>query len=562
MIGVVRAVTDGAMIPALVGVHALVPESASMSSLERMELVPVAVEGTRNVINAAADEGARRVVFTSSYGAVHMDPNRSPDAMLDESCWSDYDFCKNTDNLYCCAKMMAEITATEQAALRGLQLAVVVPCMTMGPMLQQELNFSSNHVARYLMGTKKSYPNAVAAYVDVRDVARAHVLSYERPGAHGRYLCIGTVLHRAQLIAMLRELFPQYPVTAKCEDDGKPMAKPYRFSSQRLKDLGLEFTPLKKSLYEAVVCMQQKGHLPVIQQQQCAVQTSNSKNAHLLGLEGARERLTLRRADVLDYESLLDAFRGCHGVFHVASPVSNDPELVPVAVEGTRNVINAAADEGVRRVVFTSSYGAVHMDPNRSPDAVLDETCWSDYDFCQHTDNMYCCAKMMAEITATAEAARRGLHLAVVVPCVTTGPMLQQTLNFSSNHIARYLMGTKNTYPNAVAAYVDVRDVARAHVLAYERPGAHGRYLCIGAVLHRAQLVAMLRDLFPEYPVTAKCEEDGKPMAKPYRFSNQRVRDDLGLEFTPLKKSLYEAVVCMQQKGHLPVIKQHQRSYL
>ena len=41
---------------------------------------------------------------------------------------------------------------------------------------------------------------------------------------------------------------------------------------------------------------------------------------------------------------------------------------------------------GVRRVVFTSSYGAVHMNPNRSPDAVLDETCWSDYEFCKQTD--------------------------------------------------------------------------------------------------------------------------------------------------------------------------------
>ncbi|GJM87310.1 hypothetical protein PR202_ga03251 [Eleusine coracana subsp. coracana] len=226
---------------------------------------PVAVEGTRNVINAAADEGARRVVFTSSYGAVHMDPNRSPDAVLDETCWSDYEFCKKTDNLYCCAKMMAEITATEESAKRGLQLSVVLPCMTMGPMLQQTLNFSSIHVARYLMGTKKTYPNAVAAYVDVRDVARAHVLAYERPEARGRYLCIGTVLHRAQLIGLLKELFPQYPVTAECEDDGMPMANPYTSSpSQRIKDLGLQFTPLNKSLYEAVISMQQNGHLPVI----------------------------------------------------------------------------------------------------------------------------------------------------------------------------------------------------------------------------------------------------------------------------------------------------------
>ncbi|KAG8060692.1 hypothetical protein GUJ93_ZPchr0002g23672 [Zizania palustris] len=279
---------------------------------------------------------------------------------------------------------------------------------------------------------------------------------------------------------------------------------------------------------------------------------ADSKNAHLLALEGAEERLSLCSADVLDAGSVRAAFSGCHGVFHVASPVSNDPDLVPVAVEGTRNVMNAAADMGVRRVVFTSSYGAVHMNPNRSPDTVLDETCWSDYEFCKQTDNLYCCAKMMAEITATKEAARRRLELAVVVPSMTMGPMLQQTLNFSSNHVARYLMGTKKTFPNAVAAYVDVRDVARAHVLAYERPDARGRYLCIGTVLHRAQLVQIVKELFPQYPVTAKCEDNGKPMAKVYKFSNQRLKD-LGLEFTPLRKSLYEAVMCMQHKGHLPL---------
>jgi nucleoside-diphosphate-sugar epimerase len=54
----------------------------------------------------------------------------------------------------------------------------------------------------------------------------------------------------------------------------------------------------------------------------------DSKNAHLLALEGAEERLSLCRADVLDYDSLRAAFRGCHGVFHVASPVSNDPVSV------------------------------------------------------------------------------------------------------------------------------------------------------------------------------------------------------------------------------------------
>ncbi|KAF7086813.1 hypothetical protein CFC21_090072 [Triticum aestivum] len=279
---------------------------------------------------------------------------------------------------------------------------------------------------------------------------------------------------------------------------------------------------------------------------------ADQKNAHLLAMEGAEERLTLCRADVLDYDGLRTAFRGCHGVFHVASPVSNDPDLVPVAVEGTRNVIRAAADAGVRRVVFTSSYGAVHMDPNRRPDAVLDESCWSDYEYCKNTGNMYCCAKMMAEITATEEAAKRGLELAVVVPSMTMGPMLQQSLNFSSSHVARYLTGAKPTYPNAVAAYTDVRDVARAHVFVYEHPDARGRYLCIGAVLHRAHFLQLLGDLFPQYNITAKCEDDDNSMAKPYKFSNRRLRE-LGLEFTPLRESLYETVMCLQKKGYLPL---------
>jgi hypothetical protein len=49
------------------------------------------------------------------------------------------------------------------------------------------------------------------------------------------------------------------------------------------------------------------------------------KNAHLHALDGAEERLSMYRADVLDYKSLRSAFSLCDGVFHVASPVSNDP---------------------------------------------------------------------------------------------------------------------------------------------------------------------------------------------------------------------------------------------
>ena len=55
---------------------------------------------------------------------------------------------------------------------------------------------------------------------------------------------------------------------------------------------------------------------------------ADGKNAHLLALDGAEERLSLCGADVLAYDGLRAAFTGCHGVFHVASPVSNDPVSV------------------------------------------------------------------------------------------------------------------------------------------------------------------------------------------------------------------------------------------
>lgn len=277
------------------------------------------------------------------------------------------------------------------------------------------------------------------------------------------------------------------------------------------------------------------------------------KNSHLRELEGAKERLTLCKADLLDYQSLREAINGCDGVFHTASPVTDDPEqMVEPAVIGTKNVIVAAAEAKCRRVVFTSSIGAVYMDPNRSPDAVVDETCWSDLEFCKNTKNWYCYGKAVAEQAAWDEAKARGVDLVAVNPVLVLGPLLQPTVNASIVHIQKYLTGSAKTYANSVQAYVHVRDVALAHILLFETPSASGRYLCAESVLHRGEVVEILAKFFPEYPIPTKCKDDGKPRAKPYKFSNQKLKD-LGLEFTPVKQGLYETVKSLQEKGHLPV---------
>ncbi|OQU86734.1 hypothetical protein SORBI_3003G136100 [Sorghum bicolor] len=227
------------------------------------ELMAAAIEGTKNAINAAADMGVQRVVYTSSYGAVHMNPKRSPDEVVDESCWSDLEFCLKTKNFYCFAKTVAEKTAMEEASKRGIHLVVVVPAFTLGETLQPGLHLAMYMlIVSYVKGTRKTYPNAVSGFVDVQDVARAHVLVYETPTAHGRYLCIGEVVHQSEFIQMMIELFPQYQITAKCKDENAPKVKPYKFSTKRLQDLGMKFTPLKKSLHKTVICLQEQGHIP------------------------------------------------------------------------------------------------------------------------------------------------------------------------------------------------------------------------------------------------------------------------------------------------------------
>nr|AIX92152.1 cinnamoyl-CoA reductase 1 [Betula platyphylla] len=277
------------------------------------------------------------------------------------------------------------------------------------------------------------------------------------------------------------------------------------------------------------------------------------KNAHLKELEGATERLTLWKTDLLDYESLKAAIDGCDGVIHTASPVTDDPELmVEPAVDGTKNVIIAAAETKVRRVVFTSSIGAVYMDPNRGPDVVVDESCWSDLEFCKNTKNWYCYGKAVAEQAAWEVAEEKGVDLVVVNPVLVLGPLLQPNVNASVVHVLKYLTGSAKTYANSVQAYVHVRDVALAHILVLETPSASGRYLCAEAVLHRGDVVQILAKLFPEYPIPTKCSDEKNPRAKPYKFSNQKLKE-LGLEFTPVKQCLYETVKSLQEKGVLQI---------
>lgn len=279
------------------------------------------------------------------------------------------------------------------------------------------------------------------------------------------------------------------------------------------------------------------------------------KNDHLRAFDGAADRLVLLRADLMEPETLVAAFTGCDGIFHAASPLTDDPEkMLEPAIRGTNYVLTAAADLGIKRVVFTSTIGTVYMNPNRDAEKPVDDNSWSDIEYCKKTANWYCYAKTIAEQQAFELARQRGIDLIVINPVVVLGPLLQTTVNASAAHVLKYLTGSAKTYVNAAQAYVDVRDVAEAHVRVYEAPSACGRYICAeGTTLHRGELCRVLGKLFPEYPVPSKCKDEVNPPAKGYKFTNQRLKD-LGMEFVPVLQSIYEIVKSMQEKGMLPVL--------
>ncbi|KAJ4969631.1 hypothetical protein NE237_002730 [Protea cynaroides] len=280
------------------------------------------------------------------------------------------------------------------------------------------------------------------------------------------------------------------------------------------------------------------------------------KTEHLLALDGAKERLHLFKANLLEegsFDSLVD---GCECVFHTASPVNltlKDPqgEIIDPAVKGTLNVLGSCAKApSVKRVVLTSSTAAVVLNRKpRTPDVIVDETWFSDPEFCkeiQAPEGWYFLSKTLAEEAAWKFAKEKGLDMITINPGVVIGPLLQPTLNTSVELILNLVNGAQ-TFPNVTCEWVDVKDVANAHIQAFEIPSANGRYILASRVAHYSQIVKTLRELYPTLNLPEKCADD-EPYMPTYQVPQEKAKS-LGINFIPLEVSLKETIESLKEKG-------------
>ncbi|KAJ1685975.1 hypothetical protein LUZ63_017365 [Rhynchospora breviuscula] len=277
------------------------------------------------------------------------------------------------------------------------------------------------------------------------------------------------------------------------------------------------------------------------------------RTEHLLALDGASERLHLFKADLLEEGSFDSVIDGCSGVFHTASPFflsSSDPqaELIDPAVKGTLNVLKSCAKAStVKRVIVTSSMAAVEINGKpKNPDVVVDETWFSIPEFCEKSKLWYPLSKTLAEEAAWKFSKENGLDLVTINPGMVIGPLLQPTLNASSAAILNLINGSKK-FQNASVRWVNVKDVALAHILAYEVPSASGRYLLVERVAHYSEVIEIIHELYPSLSLPEKCADD-KPFVPIYLVSQERAKK-LGVDFSPLKTNIKETIESLRDKG-------------
>lgn len=216
--------------------------------------------------------------------------------------------------------------------------------------------------------------------------------------------------------------------------------------------------------------------------------------------------LELWEADLLESNSYHKAAEGSDAIIHMASPFTlrfDDPEkeLIKPALEGTRNVLSAAnASSTVQKVVLTSSVAAIHgdnIDQKEKGIDALDESYFNESSSVDHQPYSY--SKVLAEKEAWKIAeAQSKWKLVVINPSFVMGPSLSKHSGSESLAFMQDMLGGKYRMgaPDLMFGYVDVRDVAQAHILALEKADAQGRHLLAERTASVLDLVELLKNKY------------------------------------------------------------------
>ena len=278
--------------------------------------------------------------------------------------------------------------------------------------------------------------------------------------------------------------------------------------------------------------------------------------------------------DLRDADSLGRAVAGCGLVFHVAADYrlwAKEPsELYRSNVDGTRNVLEAARQAGVERVVYTSTVGCIGV-----PDGGI-----GNEDLPVSLADMagdYKRSKFLAEQVAL-EFARRGLPVVIVNPTAPVGDHDVKPTP-TGKIVVDFLNGDMPAFIDTGLNVVDVRDIAEGHWLACERGRQGERYILGSENLTLAQILQQLAQITGRRAPTTRlpyalawcagaCSTawagvTGTPPRIPMEavrmarkkmwVTHEKARRELGFSPGPARQALARAVEWFQGAGKRPV---------
>ncbi len=291
------------------------------------------------------------------------------------------------------------------------------------------------------------------------------------------------------------------------------------------------------------------------------------KYSHLTALAvKSKGVLQVFEADLLNVGSFSEAMAGCELVIHTASPFkvsgikNGQKELVEPALEGTRNIIESInKTESVKRLVLTSSVVAVYgdaVDMAKTKNGIFTENDWNFSSTAKHQPYSY--SKTVAEKLAWEMAGEQTRwDLLTINPGFIIGPSLSKRTDSTSIDIMIQLADGKfkTGVPSGKMGTVDVRDTAKAHILAGYSLTGSGRHICVSDHNDFLDFANVIRKKYPQYPLPKSYVPKWlfsliAPMigfTRKYvklnvgidiRFDNSYIRKDLGLEFTPFETSI------------------------
>ncbi|CAJ1013708.1 NAD dependent epimerase/dehydratase family/3-beta hydroxysteroid dehydrogenase/isomerase family/NAD(P)H-binding, putative [Leishmania lindenbergi] len=283
------------------------------------------------------------------------------------------------------------------------------------------------------------------------------------------------------------------------------------------------------------------------------------------------QRLTILQADITNSNTLRDAIRGCRYIVHCgcssASPQAKDlVTFYTKAIRALFDGIRLSGKSTVKRVVLTGSASSiVHITECDPPSGLFDENNWNSVATPEDDPLPY--AKLVFEREAWRLRQMMGVELVVLLPSISIGPSL--TDETSEAMVTIEGLANSSKYfpfcPNLSWNFVDVRDVADAHVRAMEVAEVRDQRIIISnECVSLPELCRTMKQLCPQLtPPThtawtvvtlgiatlvlwnsVNLRFLWRSLGVRKRLNNRRAKEQLGITFTPMQQTLRD---CLEQ---------------